>query len=90
MDKSLSKVTTAVCQTPQLIEWNETDCVGFGFERHDKSLMNSKEACKYMRISARTLSRLMESRKIKYIKIGKSVRYEKADIDKFIENNKRI
>lgn len=45
-------------------------------------LMTKKELCKYLKCSVGTIDNLMKEGKIKYIKLGKMVRFDKQDIDK--------
>ncbi len=45
-------------------------------------LITKKELCKYLKCSVGTIDNLMKEGKIKYIKLGKMVRFDKQDIDK--------
>lgn len=50
-------------------------------------LLNIKEAAEYLGISANTLYQWVNQRKIKYIKIGRLLKFFKQDLDEFIESN---
>jgi excisionase family DNA binding protein len=54
---------------------------------HQK-LMTSKQAAKYLCICERTLWGLSESGGIAKVKIGRAVRFDIADLDSFIEQQK--
>lgn len=88
MDGSRSQTKTAVRKAAQFIEWDNTEDERNMFHHQDKTLMDRNEASKYLRISTRHLYRLTVSNKIKHIRFGKSLRYEKADIDRFIDSHK--
>jgi excisionase family DNA binding protein len=45
-------------------------------------LMTKKELCEYLKCSVGTIDNLMKEGKIKYIKLGKMVRFDKQDINK--------
>lgn len=55
----------------------------------EKRLLTVKEVCEYLNISKPTVYRLIKEGKLKPIKIGKSTRFEKEDIDKLIEELKK-
>lgn len=47
-------------------------------------LMNAKEAAAYLAISERKLWDMAKSRIIPAVRLGRAVRYDKADLDDFI------
>ncbi len=51
-------------------------------------MLTIKEVIKILKIGWATLYGYMESDKIKYYEFGKSVRFKKSDIEKFIEELK--
>lgn len=51
----------------------------------EDAVMTKAEAIEYMRISVATIDRLMKSRTLPFIKVGKKVLFRKSDIDKFLE-----
>ncbi len=55
----------------------------------EKRLLTVKEVCEYLNVSKPTVYRLIKEGKLKPIKIGKATRFEKEDIDKFINEQKR-
>jgi excisionase family DNA binding protein len=50
-------------------------------------LLTAAEAATYLRISLGTLRHWVCRRKIQFIKIGRSVRFRKAHLDRFISEN---
>jgi len=48
-------------------------------------LLTSKEACRLMRVSGRTLQRMRDSRVIPFTYVGNSCRYRHADIERYME-----
>ena len=53
-------------------------------------LLKSKQAAEYLCISERTLWNLQKSGKIKIVRMGRLIRFDPADLDKFIEEAKTI
>ncbi len=54
-------------------------------------LMNSGEAAKYLGIGARTLWALTNTRRVAHVRIGRSVRYRREDLDVFVrDSTKRV
>jgi excisionase family DNA binding protein len=51
-------------------------------ERVEEILMTKKELCEYLKCSVGTIDNLMKEGKIKYIKLGKIVRFDKGDVNK--------
>ncbi len=47
--------------------------------------MGISEACEYLQISEQTMFRWMREGKISYFKIGKSTRFQVADLDRLVE-----
>jgi len=54
----------------------------------EKKLLTVREACEYLSISKATLYKLIKKGKIKPVKIGKSTRLDKEDLDKLVETLK--
>lgn len=53
-------------------------------------LLKSKQAAEYLCISERTLWNLQKSGKIKIVRMGRLIRFDPTDLDKFIEEAKTI
>ncbi len=53
-------------------------------------LLTSKQAAKYLCICERKLWELKKSQRIPVVRIDRSVRYDIADLDSFIEQLKKI
>jgi excisionase family DNA binding protein len=51
-------------------------------------LLNSPEAARELKIGKRTLAQLIAERKIGFIKIGRSVRFSREDLDAFVERQR--
>ena len=47
-------------------------------------LLTTKEACVYLRIGKTSFYRHAALKRIRNVRIGRSVRWQKADLDKFI------
>ena len=50
----------------------------------EKEVLTSKETIEYLRISRKTLTKLLAEGKIKGNKIGRNYRFLKSDLDKMI------
>lgn len=50
-------------------------------EKMEEVLLNKKELSEYLNCSMGTIDNLMKEGRIKYIKLGKMVRFDKTDID---------
>lgn len=48
------------------------------------ALLSVSEACDYLSLSRRALSRLQGSGSIKFVRIGRAVRFRRSDLDEFI------
>ncbi|MHC4292362.1 MAG: helix-turn-helix domain-containing protein [Planctomycetota bacterium] len=53
-------------------------------------LFNSKEAAEYLCISKRTLWNLQNTGQIKVVRMGRLIRFDPGDLDKFIEEAKTV
>jgi len=53
-------------------------------------LMTSKQAAKYLCISERKLWDLQKSQRIPVVRIDRSVRFDRKDLDSFIEQLKKF
>jgi len=53
----------------------------------DSGLLTREEAAKYLDVKPQTLACWATTKRygLRYIKIGRSVRYRKADLDRFLE-----
>ncbi|QDU13596.1 Helix-turn-helix domain protein [Gimesia maris] len=49
-------------------------------------LLNESEAAHLLNVCGRTLARMRNQGKLKFLKIGNAVRYSRADIEEFIES----
>jgi hypothetical protein len=62
--------------------------------RHDAAeasfpkLLDTAEAAKFLRMGKRTVQELAAERKLAFIKIGRSVRFDPADLRAFVEANR--
>lgn len=54
----------------------------------EKGLLTKAETGEYMRVSLATIDRLMKTRQLPFIKLGKRVLFKKADVDRFLESRK--
>ena len=52
-------------------------------------LMTRPEVARYMSVSERTIWALTTSGALKHIRIGRAVRYRRADVDRFLERHTR-
>ena len=53
----------------------------------NSELLTAGEAAEYLRISAWTLRHWISDKKIRFIKIGRAVRFKKAHLDRFLQDN---
>lgn len=51
-------------------------------------LLDTSEAAKFLRMGKRTVQELVAARKLAFIKIGRSVRFDPADLRAFVEANR--
>jgi excisionase family DNA binding protein len=51
-------------------------------------LLNTDEAARDLKLGKRTLAQLIAERKIGFIKIGRSVRFSREDLDAFVERQR--
>jgi excisionase family DNA binding protein len=51
----------------------------------ESSLLTVTEAAAYLRVSERFIRRIVYERRIAFVKVGKFVRFERADLDGFME-----
>ena len=51
-------------------------------------LLQTDAAAAYLGIARRTLQELVQNRKVSFIKIGRSIRFDPADLDTFIESRR--
>jgi len=58
------------------------------FQEANQLLVTSREAARLLSISERTLWELAKTRKVKRVKIGRSVRYHINDLEAWIEAQK--
>ncbi len=50
-------------------------------------LLTAAEAAEYLRISEWTLRHWVSDKKIRFIKMGRAVRFKKAHLDRFLQDN---
>ena len=55
-------------------------------EAMENLFLTKKELEAYLRISHGTISKLMATRQLRFIKIGKKVLFRKVDVDRWIES----
>lgn len=51
-------------------------------------LLNTKELVEYLKISKAGVYRLIEQRKIPFYKVMGSIRFDKKDVEKYLEQNR--
>ncbi len=51
-------------------------------------LLNTTEAARALGLGKRTLAQLIAERKVGFIKIGRSVRFSREDLDAFVERQR--
>lgn len=51
----------------------------------EREVLTKAEAVEYTRLSRATLDRLMKSRELRHMKVGKKVLFRKCDIDAFLK-----
>ena len=64
-------------------------CFGYDSARMKRELMTKAELMDYLRISKRTLDKLMKTDDLPYIKLARRVLFKREDVDAFLET-KRI
>lgn len=58
-------------------------------EHHEeKRLMSVKEAARYLAVPPSTLYRRIWERRVPFVRLGRSVRFDRRDLDVLIESNK--
>ena len=58
-------------------------------EHHEeKRLMSVKEAARYLAVPPSTLYRRIWERRVPFVRLGRSVRFDRRDLDALIESNK--
>lgn len=59
-------------------------------EKHDTvgRLKKTDDAAAYLGIARRTLQQLVQNREIGFIKFGRSIRFDPADLDLFIDSKR--
>lgn len=55
--------------------------------RHTRATMNLEEAAAYLGISVRHLQALRAKEQVPYTKIGRALRFRRADLDLWLEDN---
>lgn len=61
----------------------------FGQAEHASPLMDAQAAAKYLDCSVRLVKDLWNRREIPAIKVGRLVRFHKADLDRYIESQRQ-
>ncbi len=59
-----------------------------GAHRSEGALMDLAQAASYLGTSERHVRRLWQERRIAVVKVGRRVRFTRADLDAFIERNR--
>lgn len=54
----------------------------------EATMFKTPAAAAALTISVRTLQEFVHDRKIGFVKIGKSIRFSRADLDAFVESNR--
>jgi excisionase family DNA binding protein len=54
-----------------------------------KRLLNVKEGAEVLNVSEHTLRQWIHQRRVPVVKLGKAVRFDPEDLQKFIEENRR-
>ncbi len=67
---------------------NETTSTTRREAAETSTLLNTIEAAAEIRISKRALQELVADRKIGFIKFGRNIRFDRADIARFIESHR--
>lgn len=52
----------------------------------NQSFLTPQEMAGYLKVSLKTIYRMVESRSITFYKVGRSLRVKKADVEKYLEN----
>jgi excisionase family DNA binding protein len=52
-------------------------------------LLTSEQAAEYLQVSVRTIKNLMSDAQLAYIKVGRSTRVHRNDIEEYITRNRR-
>lgn len=55
----------------------------------DRELLDVKQVQKILRLSERSVFRLIQKKKLKGFKVGREWRFEPADIDEYIERQRK-
>ena len=53
-----------------------------------KSLLTIREAADFLRVSASTLYGWVWQRRIPFVKVGRALRFERCDLEKFLQANR--
>ena len=53
--------------------------------RAEKRLLNRKETAEYLRLGVSTIDKLLATKKLKPVRIGRRVLFLQEDLDKFIQ-----
>ncbi len=56
----------------------------------EENLMSKKEVAEYLSVSTKTIERLVQRGELPQYKIGKTVRYKKEDVEKYLESIKEV
>ena len=58
------------------------------FTESGNRLMTIRDAAKYLATSVSTLYGWVYQRRIPFVKVGRALRFDRADLDRFIESNR--
>lgn len=54
-----------------------------------EDLMTTEEICQWLKVQRRTIEKWRKEKGLPFLKIGKSVRFEKSAVEKWIKENSK-
>lgn len=67
-------------------KWKETDEHDAAETRLSARTLNAAEAASYLGVTERFVRKLVETRRIAYLKVGRLVRFQAADLDAYLKS----
>jgi excisionase family DNA binding protein len=61
----------------------------YGPDLTPHAILTSEQAAEYLQVSLRTIKKLMSDGQLAYIKVGRSTRLHRDDIDDYLARNRR-
>jgi len=61
-----------------------------GTLKAERGFMTTKEVAAYMSVSASAIEKMRRAGKLPYVKVGKIVRYERDDVDAYLDSCKVV